>query len=89
LLPGVSICIVLFRIDEHFCKHYRLKFIDLEFNFKVFALILLHFNVNKMNRGSYLIFKKKMFSSNHPVVLYRNMRILRRKLRCDTAYFKP
>jgi hypothetical protein len=25
----------------------------------------------------------------HPVVLYRNMHILRRKLRCDTAYFKP
>jgi hypothetical protein len=37
--------------------HYRpLKFIDLEFNFKVFAVILLHFNVNKINQGSYLIF---------------------------------
>jgi hypothetical protein len=36
--------------------------------------------------GLYLLF----FSlSNHPVVLYRNMHILRRKLRCDTAYFKP
>jgi hypothetical protein len=66
------------------------SFIDLEFNFEVFAVILLHFNVTKMNQGSYLIFKQFCFSSaNHRVVLYRNMRILRRKLRCDSAYFKP
>jgi hypothetical protein len=45
----------------------------------------LHFDVNQ---GA---FNKKIaiFFVNHPVVLYCNMRILRRKLRCDTAYFKP
>jgi hypothetical protein len=43
LLPGVSICIALFGIEEQFFKHYRFYcFIDLEFNFKVFAVILLH-----------------------------------------------
>jgi hypothetical protein len=40
------------ELRSNFCKHYRfLKFIDLEFNFKVFAVILLHLNVNKMNPG--------------------------------------
>jgi hypothetical protein len=41
--------------------------------------------------GSYLICKKKNLGggANHPVVFYRNMRILRSKLRCDTAHFKP
>jgi hypothetical protein len=45
-----------------------------------------------MNQGSNLIFKFFFFFfflANHSVVLYRNMHILRRKLRCDTAYFKP
>jgi hypothetical protein len=48
--------------------------------------------MNKMNQGSYLILKKNLkqkLGANHHVVLYRNMRILRRKLQCDTAYFKP
>jgi hypothetical protein len=63
------------------------SFIDLELNFKVFAVILLHFNANKMNPGSFNL--KKKFLQIFFVVLYRNMPILRRKLRCDTAYFKP
>jgi hypothetical protein len=52
--------------------------------------MLLHFNVTKINQGSYLIFFfLSFFFANHGVVLHRKMRILRRKLRCDTAYFKP
>jgi hypothetical protein len=67
------------------------SFIDLDFNFEVFAVILLHFNATKMNQGSYLISKNNFLfcKSLRVVLLYRNMRILRRKLRCDTAYFKP
>jgi hypothetical protein len=50
------------------------SFIDLEFNFEVLAVILLHFNVTKMNQGSYLIFKNIflffLFNSNHSVSQY-------------------
>jgi hypothetical protein len=70
------LCHIRFRTNQLlFYKNYKKIF-----NFKVFAV---YFNVNKMNHGSYSIYK------NHPVVLHRNMHILHYKLRCDTAYFKP